>query len=68
MTKLQMLSEIYAHLSRYYGLELNPTNRVMRLSKEQVTFVYNVFKVNKTFVGEDIRTIESHLRIQTEVK
>lgn len=68
MTKLQMLAEIYAHLSSYYGLELNPTNRVMQLSKEQVTFLHNVYKVNATFVGEDIRTIESHLKIQMEIE
>jgi hypothetical protein len=66
MTKLQMLAEIYAHLSRYYGLELNPTNRILNMPKAKINFLYNVYLVNKTFVGDDIRTIESNLKVQSE--
>ena len=65
MTRLQMLEKIYSHLSAYYGVEMHPTLKVLTLPKAKVIFLYNVFKVNETFVGDDIRTIEGHIVIQS---
>lgn len=59
-TKALMLAEIYSVFCRFYGLSIVPGYKVMGLTLENVSTLYNVYKLNRQdTLSEQTQLLES---------